>query len=436
MTHEIYGDTIRCECGKTHHIDPGIVIYEPGALCKLPEILQHFTKRKKAAVIVDARTRAVAGQQATKQLLTHEWSTREIVVPDPEPGMDPKCDEETHAYVKSRVGDASIIVAAGCGVLNDLSKWAAFELDLPYVCVATAASMNGYASANIAATVKGVKIVKRGRAPRAVLADPAIIMNAPNELTASGLGDILAKSVSAADWVVNHLLYGDYYCERANLLIADIEPLYLDNPEGIRDRSPQAFEALFQGLLLTGVAMTMAETSSPSSGGEHLISHTLDMMSGIDGIPHYYHGSQVGIGTIIASELYYRIMHMAAPKLKMYATDINPQFWGWLTDEVTAHFNEKQVRLHAMQAKLSAPENWSTMQSRVKEFVRHPEVIRDCLKRAGAAYTAEHICCSRERLITALLHAHEVRSRVTILDLARMTGILPDAAGEIVGKWC
>jgi len=45
-------------------------------------------------------------------------------------------------------------------------------------------------------------------------------------------------------------------------------------------------EALFHGLLLTGIAMTMAETSSPASGGEHLVSHTLDMMSSLDGVPH------------------------------------------------------------------------------------------------------------------------------------------------------
>ena len=47
--------------------------------------------------------------------------------------------------------------------------------------------------------------------------------------------------------------------------------------------------------------MTMAETSAPASGGEHLISHSLDMMSSIDGQPHDLHGRQVGIGTILAA---------------------------------------------------------------------------------------------------------------------------------------
>ena len=83
----------------------------------------------------------------------------------------------------------------------------------------------------------------------------------------------------------------------------EIEPLYTNRPEDVRDRKPEALEALFHGLLLTGAAMTMAETSSPASGGEHLISHTLDMMSFIDGKPHDLHGRQVGVGTILTADI-------------------------------------------------------------------------------------------------------------------------------------
>ena len=59
-------------------------------------------------------------------------------------------------------------------------------------------------------------------------------------MTASGLGDLLAKSVSSTDWRLNHLLFGDYYCARSVGLIDEIEPLYLNNPRGVKGGEPGA----------------------------------------------------------------------------------------------------------------------------------------------------------------------------------------------------
>ncbi len=39
----IYGQTIECECGKIHQIEPERVIYENGALVRLPEVLSEYT---------------------------------------------------------------------------------------------------------------------------------------------------------------------------------------------------------------------------------------------------------------------------------------------------------------------------------------------------------------------------------------------------------
>ena len=64
-----------------------------------------------------------------------------------------------------------------------------------------------------------------------------------------------------------------------------------------------------------------------------------------------------------------------------------------------------------------------------------PGKLRDCLARAGAACSAEDIQCPPDRLLAALRHAHEIRSRFTCLDLARLLGILPHAADQIVRDW-
>ncbi len=67
-------------------------------------------------------------------------------------------------------------------------------------------------------------------------------------------------------------------------------------------------------------------------------------------------------------------------------------------------------------------------------MVRPPEAVRDCLLAGGGAVRAEDIGCRRERLVEALAQGHEIRARFTILDLARLAGILPGAAEEIVGS--
>jgi len=431
----IYGQTIECDCGKTHHVEPERVIYESGALTRLPEVLSEYTSGRRIVLLMDIRTREVAGQEAATLLRDANWEVSEIVVPDPAQGASPICDDHTHDWLLRRIEAADVVLPIGSGVLNDLGKWIAFDLSVPYVCFGTAASMNGYASANVATTIKGVKSLLWSRPPRTVLSDPVVLRDAPYELTTAGLGDILAKSVSSADWRMNHFLFGDYFCQRSVSLIADIEPLYMDHPEDVRERKPRAMEALFHGLLLTGIAMTMAETSSPASGGEHLVSHTLDMMSSLDGVPHDLHGRQVGLGTVLASEVYRRVVGLESPDFSRASVGIDKEFWGALGDEVETHYAQKVERLRKAVEVLSPGDSWDRLREEVKPFLRSPERTCNCLKRAGAAYRAEDLGCSRERLLRAVLHLHEIRSRFTVIDLARLVGILPQAAAEIVEEW-
>lgn len=414
------------------------MIYAPDAVAQLPDVAAAWTVGRRAVVLMDARTRAVAGTAATAALRDRGWDVSEIVAPDTS-AAGPVCDDETFAWLRPQMEGVDIVIPVGSGVLSDLGKWTAFDLDVPYVAFGTAASMNGYASANVAATVKGVKTLIRARAPRVVLSDPDVIRDAPYEMTAAGLGDILAKSVSSADWRMNHVLFGDYFCARSVSLIAEIEPLYLDHPDDVRQRKPEALEALFHALLLTGVAMTMAETSAPASGGEHLVSHTLDMMSSLDGVPHDLHGRQVGVGTVLASALYRRIIGLESPDFSraeaVVTQDIDGEFWGRLSGEVASHYAQKMARMREAVGILSRGNAWDRLREEMTSYVRPPEQIRDCLKQADAAYRAQDIGCSRERLLQAVEHAHEIRSRFTIIDLARLVGLLPRSAAEIVEAW-
>jgi glycerol-1-phosphate dehydrogenase [NAD(P)+] len=230
-------------------------------------------------------------------------------------------------------------------------------------------------------------------------------------------------------------LFGDYYCQEAVSLAAGLEPLYMADPEALRRRDPAAIQALFEALLLTGVGMTMAGTSAPASGGEHLISHTLDMLALRDHRPHDLHGRQVGIGTVLALELYRRVLALDSPQWTAEPGPIDTQYWGSLSAAVNAEYDGKRKRYAEAGEKLSRPGAWDLLRGQLRPMLRPAGDICDCLRRANAAWRAEHIGRTRDEVRAALLHARQMRSRFTILDLAFMTGVLPGAAGEIVEQW-
>lgn len=433
--HDIFGQTIECACGKTHVVTPAVVVYAPDAMDQLPEVAGRFVSGRRAAVVMDARTREAAGSAAAGVLSRARWQVAQVVIPDGAGGSSPVCDDVTQEALGRQVGDVDLVVAAGSGVVNDLCKWLAFQRGVPYISVATAASMNGYTSANVAPTLRGVKSLLRARPPAAVLAEPRVIENSPFELTAAGLGDVLAKSVSSTDWYMNHLLFGDYFCRRSVDLIATIEPLYLARPQAIAQRDPQAVAAVFRALLLTGAAMTMAESSAPASGGEHMISHTLDMMSHVDGHGHDLHGRQVGVGTVLAAEIYRRVLAAESPEWVVSPPEVDRAFWGPLGAEMAAQHTAKIHRLGEAAEELSKGLAWDNLRAALAPMLRSPEVIRDCLAGAKAGCSADDIRCTPARLAAALGHAHEIRSRFTVLDLARITGVMPRDGREIVQQW-
>jgi glycerol-1-phosphate dehydrogenase [NAD(P)+] len=343
------------------------------------------------------------------------------------------CDDRTRARLEEALPrPAALLIAVGSGVVSDLCKWLAATLDVPYLCVPTAASMNGYASSNIAPAIDGVKRVIEGTVPLGIYADPAVIRAAPAELTTAGLGDVLAKPVSMTDWRVNRLLFSEYYCPLCAELIRDLEPAYLDNPAGVAAGDPATLEALFGAVVYSGLSMTLAATSFPASGGEHLVSHVLDMLALRDGSAHDLHGRQVGIGAVFAAALYERLVELEAPEFRDPGGETDGAYWGSLADVVEEEHARKRRRAASAVARLREAHVWDEVRALAAGSTRPARELRDCLALAGGACRLADIGCSTDRFIAAVAHCHQIRERYTVIDLARAAGVLPAAAGEIV----
>jgi len=246
---------------------------------------------------------------------------------------------------------------------------------------------------------------------------------------------VIAKPVSKTDWLLNHVFNDEHFCPYSSEIFSELEPYYFDRPADVKDRKPEAIEALFNALLYSGIAMTIMGTSAPASGGEHLLSHTLDMMSSVDGVPHDLHGRQVGLGTMFASALYERIFLIETPECFPLVPDIDSTFWGPIAASIDQQYQTKKPMLAAMREKLTDGKTWQSFLARCRSKVRRPDQIKNCLRAAGAAHTISDIGCSRERLLAAALHMQEIRKRPTVIDLAWAVGILPTAAEEIIDNW-
>lgn len=437
--HDLLGTTFDCNCGKSHHVPTDNLYYSIDALDYLEATIKSISKGGSVLIVADKRTFEVAGQLVEDKLKNGEFVVSSYIVQDKN-GESPVTDDETCDHILKNAPEADIYIAVGSGVINDLVKWVAYLRKGPYVAVATAASMNGYASANVAATVKGLKKLFHAEACKAVFAVPEIIINAPDEMTTSGLGDVLAKSVSSADWKLNQFLFDDYYCQFSVDLLKDLEPVYLNNPKQILKKEPAGIRALFEALFYSSIAMTITGTSSPASGGEHLISHTLDMIADRDGRKHDFHGRQVGVSSILMAALYEKILQIKKPKFHSLPPSADRDFWGVLYPEVESEYKNKLPKMEKAAEFLSDPKNWQALVDLLQPNMISPDRLKNCLSQANAAHRISDIRdnsgpLDKNKFLSVVSHANQMRERFTVLDLASLLNIIPNGLEELVENW-
>jgi glycerol-1-phosphate dehydrogenase [NAD(P)+] len=289
----------------------------------------------------------------------------------------------------------------------------------------------------VAIKIKGVKRTLPSLPPQFIYVDPGVIQNSPLELRQAGFCDVLAKSVSDFDWHIESLLFNGGYCSLPSAIASEAESSYIDDPEKILQGDRNAVVGLFEGLLFSGVAMSLAGSSAPASGGEHLISHFFDMREFITGKKPNLHGIQVGAGVVLSAVCYQRLAALDGKDLKnsaeeAFEADFSqiPSVWGELAPEVEKQFAGKRDRL--LQFDSALPENWRELKALFGK-VRAPDFFVDLFRRTGLEMTLPSLGISRDEFYLAATSARTIRDRITVLDIAAHTGILEKAAKETLG---
>ena len=337
-----------CPCGKSHTVAVDEVVIGSGAVNRVPEFVKKYGK--KPFVVADVHTFAAAGERVCNLLKDASIPFGSFIFRDEALEPDEKAVGAAFMHYDT---SCDVIVGVGSGVVNDICKILSNTTGNPYIIVGTAPSMDGYASATSSTSRDGVKVSLNSRCADVIIGDTDILKTAPDHMLRSGLGDMLAKFVSIAEWRIAHIITGEYYCEEVAKLIRSAVKKCVDNAEGLLAREDAAIEAVFEGLVIGGVAMAYAGVSRPASGVEHYFSHVWDMRGLEFGTQVDLHGIQCAMATVKAVELYEKVMEMTPDweKAHSYVEHFDLEVWNAQLRDFLGSSAETMIELEKKEGK-------------------------------------------------------------------------------------
>lgn len=273
---------------------PREVVVGNETLPLLGEICKRLGFCDSALVVTGPDTRDVAGRMVIDLLADKGMDVDYLVV------NSSTLWEVRAVETKIRAFKPHVVLGVGGGTKIDVAKLSSTHQGLPFISVPTTASHDGIASPLVA--VKGLKkpYSVMAQSPMAIVADTDIIINSDYRFTASGCGDLVSKFTSVRDWELAYKAKDEYYGEYAASLALMSARLVTKNADAIKPGAEEGLRLVLEGLISCGVAMSIAGSSRPCSGSEHLFSHALDMIEKNGSL----HGEQCGVGTIMMAYLY------------------------------------------------------------------------------------------------------------------------------------
>ena len=435
-------------CGRTHTVPYQEIVIGPGVISQVPRIVSRALGRapSQVGVVYDRAIQDLVFQKYIKPL----QSANLPVVPIPL--------GETQGWLDSsrEIGDEAgrnippaidLLIAAGSGVICDLTKWIATYTHKPFILCGSAPSMNGYTSITAVIVEHEIKLTKIVDIPFAVVLDTEIIANAPAAMIQAGVGDLAARAICNADWSLSNFLLGTYFCPLPYEMTAASEQRYLAASEGIALRDLSAITTLTEAIAISGLSMSILNgETSPSSGGEHVISHYWDLMNHLEGAPRNMHGTQVGVGTVIMLAAYDYLRHLDVSRLDPESLVRNRLTLAQIQAMNTARFGAAAAPLNETSKHKYLPDEafreyifkvtqqWDLLWQKITPYTASLESVRQCLHTAGLPLTLSSVQRSRQQAVDALLFGGRYRPRFTLLDLAWDLGLFPTAADEILER--
>ena len=189
------------------------------------------------------------------------------------------------------------VAGIGGGRTIDVTKFAAHMAGIPMVAVATNLAHDGIASPVSSLEHESGKGSYGVVMPVAVAVDLDRVRSAPDPLASAGIGDVVSNLSAVADWELAAADTGEQVDGLAAAMARSAAHAVLHQPGDAR--SDGFLTVLAEALVLSGLAMAVAGSSRPCSGGDHEIMHAIDQL--YPGASS--HGELAGVGALFCAHL-------------------------------------------------------------------------------------------------------------------------------------
>lgn len=399
---------VKCSCGKTHTCDIKYVYIEENAITRLKEIC---FENYDILIVADQNTYGAAGESTVNALVGKNIKKvifgEEILVPN----------EEAVKKVTDELENTDLIIGIGSGVIQDLCKYVSFYNNVPYIIVATAPSMDGYASNGAAMITSGMKVTYPAGLPTAIIADTNVLAKAPIEMIKSGYGDIIGKFSALNDWKLSRIINNEYFCNYIYDLTYEQIERTLSLADGILKRDIESIKTLMEALVVIGILMSFAGSSRPASGSEHHLSHFFEITGILSNFDYFSHGIDVAYSTVITAKLREEILKNPFPD-KIYRPDAKSY-----KEVMEKIYMDVALGCMELQKKIGRYENTCAeiylknegeIRNVLLEMPSSEEIIK-MLKLVGLDIEEFYSFYGEKKINNAILYAKELKDRYTVL---------------------
>ena len=400
-----------CSCGKSHICPIDSVVVGKNACDSLVELCADYSN---ILLVADNNTYACGGAIVESKIGTKIsdkviFMTESVLVPD----------EKALSEIEKHITDKTdLIVGIGSGVINDLCKHVSFNAGLRYYIVATAPSMDGYASKGAALILDGMKVTTNADVPKAIIGDVDILKNAPFDMIKAGYGDIIGKYSCLNDWKLSNLVIGEYICKEVLEATYEEVEKTVRLADGLVQRSEEAVAALMEALVAVGILMAYVGNSRPASGSEHHFSHYFEIVGIVRGEEYLPHGIDVCYSAIEPAKLREKLIAIEDISDFMYDFDRDAyeenirRVYGPLADEVLALQNK--LDWYSGDRVSVYREKWQDIRKLLADCPDSARMI-ELVEKIGLPYADFKKFYGDKKIDDAWLYAKDLKDRYTVL---------------------
>jgi len=404
----------QCCCGMEHKCPVETVNIGKGAIDDMPKLCKEY---QNILLVSDENTFRVCGQKVYQSLKDKIYKNliikaqSDVVIPDEEKIL------EAEECIKE---ETDLIISVGSGVINDICKYVSYKNGLPYFIVATAPSMDGYASVGAALILDGMKVTINSAPPKGIIADTTVLKDAPIKMLQAGYGDILGKYSCLNDWKLSSFINGEYFCQQVYDYTLDCAEKVKPLAEKIINRDEESIGTLMEALVVVGFLMSYVDSSRPASGSEHHLSHFFEITGILENKKYFPHGIDVIYSAAVTAKIREKMIDS-----KLCKNEFDEKGWEKEIKRIYSSCADGVINLQKKYNRYKKDDSLIVLknESEIKRILKEAPSSKEFIELAGSiglCFDEFLNLYGKEKINDAVLYAKDLKDRYTVLWLYYM----------------